>query len=66
MEIPQPSSPDFSPTLVLPDIFNRSNFEYNALSGLKVNSIGRKRKKKQSKKNSIQVGVNEHNQKKGG
>ena len=63
---PQPSSPDFSRTLVLPDIFNRSNFEYSAYSGLKVDSMGRKRKKKQNNKNSIQVGVNEHNQKKGG
>ena len=54
---------------VLPDIFNRSNFEYSAFSGLKVHSRRRKRKTKgneKKKKNSIQVGVHEHNPKKGG
>ena len=66
---PQPATPDFIFALVLPDIFNRLNFEYRALSGLKVDSRRRKRKKarkKEKKKNSIQVGVNEHNRKKGG
>ena len=44
------------------DIFNRSNFEYSASSGLKVHNGRRKRKKKkkkkrcQNKKNSIQIG----------
>ena len=65
--IPQPGTPDFIPALVLPDIFNRS---YSAFSGLKVDSRRRKRKNKSKKKiiiikkNSIQIGVNEHNQKK--
>ena len=68
---PQPGIPHFSPTLVLPDIFNRSNFEYSALSGLKVDSWRRKRQKKvrkktTKKKNDIQAGVNEHDQKKDG
>ena len=31
-------TPDFSLTLVLSDIFNRSNFEYSAYSDLKVDS----------------------------
>ena len=66
-----PGTPNFIPALVLPDIFNRSNFEYRAFSGLKAENRRRKRKKKvrkkkKKKKNSIQVGVNEHNQKKGG
>ena len=68
----QPGTPDFSRTVVLPGILNRSNFEYSAFSGLKVDSGRRKRKKKkvrkkmQNKENNFQVGVNEHNQKKGG
>ena len=66
MESHQPGSPEVSPTLVLPDIFNRSNFEYSAFSGLKVDSRRRRRKKKQNRKNNIQVGVNEHNRNKGG
>ena len=67
--ISQPGTSDFCRTKALPDIFNRSNLKYSAFSGLKVDS-GR-RKKKQSKKkgakpeNSIQIGVNEHNLKKG-
>ena len=60
---PQRGTPDFIPALVLPDIFNRSNFEYSAFSGLKVDSQRKKSQKK--KKNSIQVVINEHNQKKG-
>ena len=70
-EDPQRGTTDFSGTLVLPDLFNRSNFEYSVFSGLKVDSGRRKRKKKvrkkmQNKKNNFQIGVNEHNQKKGG
>ena len=41
-----------------------SIFEYSAFSSLKVDSQRREKKKKQKKKNSIQGGVNEHNQKK--
>ena len=48
--IPQPGKLSFSRTLVFPDVFNRSNFEYSAFSGLKEDSWKRKRKKK---KNSI-------------
>ena len=47
-------------------MFNRSNFEYSAFSGLKADSRGKERKKKKKvkkktkkKKNGIQVGVNE-------
>ena len=36
--------------LVLPDIFNRSNFEYSAFSGLKVDSRRRIIKKKKVRK----------------
>ena len=36
------------------------------LSGLKVDRGRKKRKKMQNKKNCIEVGVNEHNQAKGG
>ena len=66
--IPQHGTHNFSQALVLPDIFNRSNFEYSTFSSLKVDS-GRKKKKKektkkQNKKNSFQGRVNEHNQKK--
>ena len=43
-ETPQPGTPDFIPALVLPDIFNHSNFEYSAFSSLKVNSMRRKTK----------------------
>ena len=49
----QPGTPDFSRTLVLPDIFNRLNFAYSAFSGLKVDSrrrIKKKKSKKQDKK----------------
>ena len=42
---PQPGVPDLCLTKVLPDIFNRSNFEYRAFSGLKIDRRGRKRKK---------------------
>ena len=67
MEPPQHGIPYFSPTLVLPDIFNRFNFEYSVFSVLKVDSrrSNKKEKKEREKKeeNSIQVGVNEHNQK---
>ena len=66
-------TPNFCRTKVLPDIFNCSNFEWSVFSCLKVDSGERKKKKKKTnKKNvkqeqySIQVGVNEHNQKKGG
>ena len=48
--IPQPGIPNFSRALPLPDIFNRSNFEYSANSSLKVDSWRRKRKKKERKK----------------
>ena len=37
-EISQPGTLDFCYTLVLPDIFNCSNFEYSVFSGLKVDS----------------------------
>ena len=47
--IPQPGTPNFIPALVLPNIFNCSNFEYSALSNLKVDSRRRKRKKKLEK-----------------
>ena len=46
MGIPPTWHPDFSRILLLPDIFNRSNFEYSAFSGLKVDSRRRVRKKK--------------------
>ena len=69
----QCGTPYFSRAQAFPDIFNRSNFGYSALGGLKVDSRRRKRKKKKKvrkkknkKKNSIQIGVYEHNQKKGG
>ena len=35
---PQPGTLDFCHTLVLLDIFNRSNFKYSAFSGLEVDS----------------------------
>ena len=66
--IPSMWQPRFQAGLAFPNIYNRSKFEYCALSGLKVESLGRKSKKKekkQEKKNRIQVGVNEENQKKG-
>ena len=44
-EIPQPGSFDFSFTLVLPDTFSRSNFEYSVFNGLKVDSMEKKRKR---------------------
>ena len=69
MEISQPGTPDFSRTLILPNIFNWSNFEHSVFSILKVEGMERKRKKKRknkTRKNSILVGVNEHNQKKDG
>ena len=44
--IPPTWHPGFSFTPILPDIFNRSNFEYSAFSGLEVDSGRRKRKKK--------------------
>ena len=50
MEISLPGTPDFSRTLILPDIFNRSNFEHSVFSGLKVEGMGRKRKKKEKAK----------------
>ena len=46
MVSPQPGTPDFSRTLVHPDIFNRLNFAYSAFSGLKVDSRRRIKKKK--------------------
>ena len=49
-EPPQPGTPNFSRAVVLPGIFNRSNFEYSALSDLKINSQRRIIKKKKSKK----------------
>ena len=55
----QLDAPDFCRTKVLPDVFNRSNFEYSAFSDLKKDSGRRKRKKvpvakkMQNKKNSI-------------
>ena len=57
--------PHTSRTQVLPNIFNRSNFKCSAFSTLKVDSRRRKRckKKEKKKKNGIQVGVNEHSQK---
>ena len=47
-DIPQPDTPDFSRTKVLPDMLNCSNFEYTALSGLKVDN-----KKKDTKTRKI-------------
>ena len=38
MGIPPTWNPQFSRALVLPDISNRSNFEYSAFSDLKVDS----------------------------
>ena len=38
---------DFCHTLVLFDIFNRSNFEYSAFSGLKVDSAEETKHEKQ-------------------
>ena len=49
-ESPQHGTSDFSRLKVFSDIFNRSNFEYSALSGLKVDNMGRKIKKKKRKK----------------
>ena len=44
-----------------------SNFEYSGFSDLKIDSmVGKVRKTKQNKKNSIQAAVNEHNQNKDG
>ena len=37
-EIFQPGTLDFCHTLVLLDIFNRSNFKYSSFSGLKVDN----------------------------
>ena len=70
MRSPGPGTLKFIRTLDLSDTFNRSNFEYSAFSGLKVDSMKRIRKKKRNtktnkKKNSIQVGVDEHHQTKG-
>ena len=49
--------PQFVPARVLPDIFNRSNFEYSAFSSLKADSWKRRKKKVRKKmkkqKNSI-------------
>ena len=59
--IPQCDTPDFIITPVLSDIFNHSNFEYSTYSGLKVDSLRKEKARKM--KNSIQVGLNEHNQK---
>ena len=46
----QSGTPNFSGAPVLPDIFNCSNFEYNALGSLKVDSQRRIRKKKKKEK----------------
>ena len=66
--IPLSGTPYFSRTKVLPDIFNRSNSEYMAFSGLKADSIRRKgkksKKKEKEKKKGIQVGVNEQTKRK--
>ena len=43
---PQPGTLNFIPALVLPDIFNRLNFEYSAFIGLKVDNREEKEKKK--------------------
>ena len=60
MGFSQPGTPNFSRALVLPDIFNRSNVEYSAFSGLKVDYRRRilkkkkkSKKKEKEKKNSI-------------
>ena len=45
--IPQPGTLDLVSTLILSDIFNRSNFEYRVFSSLKVESGRRKKKKKE-------------------
>ena len=58
--IPQPGTPDFSGTKVLIVFFNAQTLRAGRLE--EVDS-GR-RKNRQSKKDSNQVGVNEHNQKK--
>ena len=50
MGSPQPGTPDFSLTLVLPHIFNCLNFECIAFSVLKVDSSGRKRKSRKEEK----------------
>ena len=60
-EIPQPDTPDFSRTKVLPDMLNRSNFEYRALSGLKVDN-----KKKDAKTRKIVFKLGQTNITKGG
>ena len=44
-----PGTSDFCRIKVLPDVSNRSNFEYSAFSGLKVDSGRRKRMKKNAK-----------------
>ena len=50
MRLVQPGIPGFGPTIVLPDVFNRSNFEYSAFSSLKVEKWQQKNKKKEKKK----------------
>ena len=42
--------PDFWRDLVLPDVYNRSKFEYCAFSGLKADRLKKKKKKKQQEK----------------
>ena len=42
-------TPDFCRAKVLPDIFNHSNFECSVFSGLKVDSMERKKKKSNKK-----------------
>ena len=61
----QLGTPDFCRTKVLPGIFNRSNFEYVAFRSYRGEKKEEKKVKKRcpDKKNSFQVGVNEHNQK---
>ena len=48
--IPQPGTSNFSRTLILPDIFNRPNFEYRVFSGLKADSLEKKKEEKIAEK----------------
>ena len=46
LEVKNFGGPDFCCTKVLPDIFNRSNLEYSAFDGLKVDIAAKKEEKK--------------------
>ena len=53
--ISQPGTLDFYHTLVLLDIFNRSNFQYIAFCGLKVDSAEEKKTRKKIFRSAISM-----------